>query len=87
MNKFARVISVVLLLLILQTGCSKVNHENYELLEAGMSYKEVVEILGGPDECSQVMGVKSCTWGDEKRHIRVGFMGDLVVIFSASGLK
>jgi hypothetical protein len=78
---------VLLSLLVLQSGCSKVNQDNYDRLESGMSYEEVVDILGSPDDCSQVMGVKSCTWGDEARNIKAGFMGGAAMVFSASGLK
>lgn len=87
MKKFFRTFGAGLLLFILLVGCDRLRQEDYDLLEPGMSYKEVVEILGSPEECSNVMGVKSCTWGDERKNIRVGFMGDSAVVFSATGLN
>jgi hypothetical protein len=86
---FGRVACAIVLLsfLVLQAGCNKLNQDNYDRLESGMSFEEVVDILGSPDDCSQVMGVKSCTWGNEARNIKAGFMGGAAVVFSASGLK
>ena len=41
---------------ILVTGCSKVTLENYEKLKAGMSYEEVMGVIGAADECSEAAG-------------------------------
>jgi hypothetical protein len=75
------------LILVSLAGCGRVNEENYDRLQTGMKYEEVVDILGNPEKCSQVVGVKSCIWGDEARNIQAGFMGDTAVVFSATGLK
>lgn len=77
----------VFTLLLLLTGCSPLNQENYAQLQPGMSKIEVERLLGGPDECSAALGVASCTWGDEQRFISVQYAGDKVLIFSAKGLK
>jgi hypothetical protein len=83
------VVAVIALcsILILLAGCDQVNQKNFDRLETGMKYDEVVEILGSPENCSQIMGVKSCSWGDETRNIQAGFMGNTAVVFSATGLK
>lgn len=73
--------------LLLLTGCSPLNQENYAQLQSGMSKAEVERLLGGPDECSAALGVASCTWGDEQRFISVQYAGDKVLMFSAKGLK
>jgi hypothetical protein len=73
--------------LLLLTGCSPLNQENYAQLQPGMSKAEVERLLGGPDECSAALGVASCTWGDEQRFISVQYAGDKVLMFSAKGLK
>jgi hypothetical protein len=52
-----------------------------------MSYEKVKEILGAPSQCSEVLGVKSCTWGDDKRYIKANFVGNEVLLFSAEGLR
>ena len=77
----------VFTLLLLLTGCSPLNQENYAQLKSGMSKAEVERLLGGPDECSAALGVASCTWGDEQRFISVQYAGDKVLMFSAKGLK
>jgi hypothetical protein len=33
------------------------------------------------------MGVRNCLWGDEKRSIKVSFVGGQVLLFSSSNLK
>jgi hypothetical protein len=68
------------------TGCGKLKTENYEKLKTGMEYGEVIKILGNADECSSAIGIKKCTWGDSKKHIKVNFAGDRVILFSAKGL-
>lgn len=77
----------VFTLLLLLTGCSPLNQENYAQLQPGMSKAEVEGVLGAADECSAALGVSSCTWGDEQRFISVQFAGDKVLLFSAKGLK
>ncbi|MEZ4600677.1 MAG: DUF3862 domain-containing protein [Syntrophotaleaceae bacterium] len=74
-------------ILLLLLGCGRVNQENYDRLQTGMKYEEVVDILGKPEKCSQIAGIKSCLWGDETSNIQAGFMGDTAVVFSATGLK
>lgn len=70
----------------LVTGCSKVNNDNYNQIKAGMPYDEVASLLGKASECSGIMGLKSCTWGDKDRYIMVNFADDKVVLFSSKGL-
>jgi hypothetical protein len=68
-------------------GCSKVTLENYDKIAVGMSYDEVTQLLGTPDQCDDVMGVRNCKWGDEKRSVNVSFVADKVLLFSSSNLK
>jgi hypothetical protein len=82
LNRTAAVIFVCLL-----AGCSKVTAENYAKVKAGMEYKEVTAILGNPASCDDVVGFKSCKWGDEKSHITVRFAGDAVIMHSAENLR
>jgi len=52
-----------------------------------MSYDEVTQLIGPPDECDDVLGVRNCLWGDEKRSIKVSFVGSKVLLFSSSNLQ
>ena len=74
-------------LLLTMLGCSKLTLENYNKITMGMEYDEVTRLIGPPDKCDDVMGVRSCTWGDEKRSIQVNFLGGKVLLFSSSNLK
>jgi len=71
----------------LLASCSKVTAENYAKVKSGMEYKEVTSILGNPASCDDVVGFKSCKWGDEKSHITVRFAGDAVIMHSAESLR
>lgn len=78
---------LITLTLLLMAGCSKLSMENYDRLKAGMAYNEVVGIIGSPDKCSDVMGVRNCQWGDDKKSINVTFAGDKVLFFTGTGLR
>jgi hypothetical protein len=77
---------VVTLILLIIAGCSKLTMENYDKLKIGMAYNEVVSTIGSPGKCSDVMGVKNCQWGNEKKSINVTFAGDKVLFFTGNGL-
>jgi hypothetical protein len=68
------------------TGCSKVTLENYEKLKVGMSYQEIIAIIGAADECSEKLGTKSCTWASNEKFIKVKFVADNAVYFSKKGI-
>ncbi len=91
MNSNWRWCAAVLLILALMmfAGCSrKISQENYDKIEIGMSYDEVVAILGEPTACESVIpGTRSCNWGKEARMISLKFAVDNVVFRSAKGLK
>lgn len=74
-------------LLLVMLGCSKVTLENYNKISVGMSYEGVTQLIGPPDECDDVMGVRNCLWGDEKRSINVSFVGDKVLLFASNNLQ
>lgn len=80
-------LALALALTITLSGCSKLTAENYGKLAAGMSYDEVVQLIGKPDHCDDVMGFRSCAWGDESRSVHVQFAGDKVLLFSSSNLR
>jgi hypothetical protein len=80
------IFAILCCFLLLAAGCSKVTKENFDKLKVGQNYDEVVSILGKADACRNTMGIKNCTWGDNKTHISVKFVGDKAVIFSSKGL-
>ena len=86
-RRIAIIVLVVLMAVALVVGCSKINKDNYDKIEVGMTYDEVVAILGTPDEVTDAIGTKSCVWGKAPQTISIKFVGDKVVFHSAEGLK
>lgn len=74
-------------LLLVMLGCSKVTLDNYNKINVGMSYDEVTQLIGAPEKCDDVMGLRNCQWGDEKRSINVSFVGGEVLLFASSNLQ
>lgn len=75
-------------LLCMLAACSKLTTENYDKLKVGMTYEEVVAILGKPDECSDAMLARSCRWGAEGGpSVSVSFLGGKTAVFSAEKLN
>ncbi|MEW6133164.1 MAG: hypothetical protein AB1591_08375 [Pseudomonadota bacterium] len=73
-------------LLLALLGCSKLTLENYDKIETGMSFEEVTRLIGVPAKCDDVMGMRSCSWGDETRSVNVTFAADQVLLFSSDNL-
>jgi hypothetical protein len=67
--------------------CSKLTQENYEKIKLGMGYEEVADILGQAQECDSSIGVTNCRWESNGKYIKVQFIADKVVLFSAKGLS
>lgn len=78
---------LAVILAALLSGCSKLTQENYDKLKMGMEYKEVVSILGKPDNCSDTLIARSCMWGNEQKNITVSFIGDKVIIYTSKSIK
>jgi hypothetical protein len=74
-------------LLLVMLGCSKLTIENYNKITAGMRYEEVTQLLGKPDACDDVMGVRNCRWGDDRRSVNVSFVAGKALLFSSSNLQ
>jgi len=80
--------SILVLSVLLLAGCSKLTMENYQQLEAGMTYEEVTAIIGTANECKESLGTNRCVWGDEEGvHVKINFISDNAVMFSHKGLK
>jgi hypothetical protein len=67
-------------------GCSKINQENYDKLEVGLGYEEVLKILGKPDNCESVLNMKNCIWKESSKTIKIVIVADKVVLLSSQGL-
>lgn len=78
------VLAVALCLVL--AGCSKLTRDNFDKIDLGMDYKEVIQIIGEPDKCNAVFGAKSCIWGDDNKNIKIKFVGDKVAIPTMKGL-
>ena len=81
------VLAICLFSILALTGCSKVNKENYDKIKIGMSYEDVVEVLGKPDTCEeQVLKTESCIWGSSYKQIKIQFVADTVAWRSSKGI-
>ena len=68
-------------------ACSKLTRENYLQLKSGMSYDEVITVIGKPDNCDEGLGARNCVWGDDKQNIKINFIGETAVIITNNGLQ
>lgn len=81
------ILAICVFSICLLVGCSKVSKENYDKIKIGMSYEEVVEVLGKPDTCEDpVLKMKSCTWGSSDKQIKIKFVGDIIAWRSSKGI-
>ena len=78
---------VLLLMLAMLLGCSKLTMDNYAKIKTGIEYSEVVTILGTPDSCSEALFVKSCIWGNEQKNITVNFVSDKAILSGSRNIK
>ncbi|GAB3017053.1 DUF3862 domain-containing protein [Bowmanella dokdonensis] len=77
----------LMMLLLTLAGCSRLSQTNYEQLEMGMNYREVMDILGEADHCEESMANEECIWGNrDGRHIQVNFVAGAAVYFNQQGL-
>lgn len=72
---------------LLLASCSKLTMENYNQLKVGMSYQQVSAIIGDADSCDEVLGTRSCVWGEAEQQIKAGFVADKAIAFSHKGLQ
>jgi hypothetical protein len=84
---FLRYGLVVAALALLSACGSQLSLENYNKLEVGQSYDDVKKVIGDPARCDEMLGVRTCVWGDEQRGISVNFVAGKVLLLSARSLK
>ena len=78
---------VIVLSVLVLAACGRLDLAHYEKLKVGQSYDEVVGILGKPDRCDEMLGLRNCQWGNDNRYIRVAFAGSTVLTLVAHNLK
>ena len=78
---------VLMVLVVMLSGCSKLTVENSAKIKTGVEYSEVVRILGKPDSCSEALFVKGCVWGNEQKNISVSFVNDKVILSGSRNIK
>jgi hypothetical protein len=84
LKKYYLIITAAILLL---NGCSKVTKKNYDKIESGMSYEEVVKLIGEPEECAETLGISNCEWEEDEAKIVITFISDQVTVKFGKGLK
>lgn len=82
-----RVAKFVVVASLLLAACSRLDMNHYERLKVGQNYDEVVAVLGKPDRCDELLGIRQCQWGNDNRYVRVGFAGNVVLTLVAHNLK
>ena len=79
--------------LLIIVGClalapwSKLTGENYDKLTMGMTYQQVTDIIGSPVSCDEVIGTRTCQWGDDTANVHATFISDKAIAFTHKGLK
>ena len=82
-----RIAALALFSILLAACGSQLNLENYNKLKVGQSYDEVRQVVGDPARCDEMLGVRTCLWGDEQRGISVNFVAGRVMLLSARNIK
>ena len=81
------VLALCMISILTLAACNRVNKENYDKIKIGMSYEEIVGVLGKPDTCQDpVLKTKSCTWGSSEKQIRIKFVVDTVAWRSSKSI-
>jgi hypothetical protein len=65
-------ITIIIFVSLFISACSKVTQENYEKIKLGMAYE---------------IGMTNCRWESNGKYIKIQFIADKVVLFSAKGLS
>ncbi|MEQ1667400.1 MAG: hypothetical protein ABL868_03000 [Sulfuriferula sp.] len=78
---------LVVLPMLLLWGCNnKLSLENYNKISMGMSYNDVTTLIGKPEKCDDLMGIRTCHWANDKSTVSVSFAADKTLLFSAENL-
>ncbi len=76
---------------LLAGPCSRINQSNFDKVEDGMTYEEVVRILGEPKDQKSVgvgpLSASTAEWRDGEAVISIQFLNGKVKVKSFSGGK
>jgi len=86
-ERMMKKIGGIFLLSLLLVACNSLSVNNYDRLKVGMSYEEVSDIIGKTDSCNELLGTRTCTWGDDAKQIKVIFVANRATLFSHKGLN
>lgn len=77
---------VLLSIALALVGCARLTRANFDRIEEGMSYSEVVGILGEPDDSKSVgfgpLSASTATWEDDQALISIQFVNERVKVRS-----
>ncbi|GEM_PF-714961 len=82
-----RVFAIFAVIAVAVAGCSKLTAGHYKQVKAGMDYNQVNEILGNPDECSEIHGTKQCLWGDDSKNIQITFVANKATLTTQTNIQ
>lgn len=86
MPKTVTVTVVLLSLALAVIGCARLTRANFDRIEEGMSYSEVVALLGEPHDSKSVgfgpLSASTATWEDERALISIQFVNERVKVRS-----
>ena len=82
-----RIAGCLMACMLLAACGSQLSLENYNKLKVGQSFDEVKKVIGHPTRCDEVLGIRTCVWGDEQRGVNIGFVAGQVMLLSATNLK
>jgi hypothetical protein len=82
-----RIAGLFLASLMLAACSSQLSMENYNKLKVGQSYEDVRKIIGEPARCDEMLGIRTCIWGEEKQGITINFVAGQVMLLSATNIK
>ena len=78
---------IIAAFILLLNGCNNITKKNYDKIENGMSYEEVVKLLGEPEGCAETFGISNCEWKNKDAKIMITFISNKATIKIAEGLK
>ncbi|MCC5854421.1 MAG: DUF3862 domain-containing protein [Idiomarina sp.] len=80
------IIAAVAMIILTACGDRKLTRSNYNLIDVGMRYSEVTNILGEPTWCDDMQRPNECMWGKEEKHIKVYFISRRVINTESRGI-
>ena len=78
--------AILLMAAFLLVGCTRLTQENYNKIEEGMAYQDVLTILGEPTESKSIgigpLSGTAATWDDGTTRISIKFLNEKVQLKS-----